>query len=155
MVEKRSLRSNKSDSSSSTNGEKAKASSQAKPTPARTTSTKGKAATSKSATSSTALSDAADGARSNGIKPRENGVNGTDDVEMGDIPADVAKQTEDGKSKEGEDEMVVVVPPSKSAKLAGDAGEIDEDVPMEGVQQPEAETSEEEKIDPIAKAISG
>ncbi|KAI9707185.1 MAG: 26S proteasome non-ATPase regulatory subunit [Candelina mexicana] len=155
MVEKRSLRSSKSDSSSSTNGEKAKSGSQSKPTPVRSTSTKGKTAASKSATPSTAPTESSEGTRPNGTTPKENGVNGTDDVEMGDLPADIVDQSAKEKGKEGEDEMVVVVPPSKGAKLAGDTEkEEDEDTTMGGVQPTKASTAEEGKVDPVAKAIS-
>ncbi len=75
---------------------------------------------------------------------------------MGDLPADIADEPEERKGKEGDDEMVVVVPPAKSAKLAGDAGkEEDGDIAMEGTQQTEAQTSEEDKVDPVARTISG
>lgn len=137
--ERRTLRSSK-DTSSSTNGEKARSNSQSsntkdKPVPTRTTSSKGKTPAGK-----------ADKPHANG-GPVENGVNGTEDIDMVD----------DGPEKvhNGEEEMTVVVPPSKSSKLAGEPGKDAEgDVPMDGAEK-SAVAPTEEPIDPKVKAVTG
>jgi len=91
----------------------------------------------------------------NGTEPIENGVNGADDVEMGD---DTSKSTEKPKAareKDGDESMTVVVPPSKSSKLVADVGKnLESDTAMDVVEQSNAETPDE-RIDPKAKAILG
>lgn len=75
--------------------------------------------------------------------PRENGVNGSEDVEMGDD--DVNESTK--RDKDGDDEMTVVVPPSKTSKSGG------EDVTMEGTEGDESKQSEQQ-VDPVEKAAA-
>lgn len=141
MPERRSLRSNnKSDASSSANGEKARSNSQssgakdkAAPT-TRATANKAKAAPAKKGAAKGA-SDAGmgedDKSHVNGSKSTENGVNGSEDVEM---------------------EEDTAVPPTKGSKSSDKPGnEKDGDVAMDGTEDDAAEA--EPEIDPTTKAI--
>jgi 26S proteasome regulatory subunit N3 len=90
----------------------------------------------------------------NGSDPVENGVNGTKDVEMKDDAPTTLKGGKGKKAKEGEEEMTVVVPPSKGSKLSvPPPKDGDGDVAMD-----RSETTEEDagavKEDPVAKAVS-
>jgi 26S proteasome regulatory subunit N3 len=69
-----------------------------------------------------------------------NGVRGNKDVEM----KDSAKSKGKKPAKDGEDELTVVVPPSKASKQA--SADADGDVSMDG---------EEEKVDPVAQTVAG
>jgi 26S proteasome regulatory subunit N3 len=92
----------------------------------------------------------------NGTDPVENGVNGTKDVEMKDDALNPLKGGKAKKPKEGEDEMTVVVPPSKGSKLsAPPPKDNDGDVSMDGSEEASGEDSGAPKVDPVAKAISG
>ncbi|RDL33862.1 uncharacterized protein BP5553_08230 [Venustampulla echinocandica] len=89
----------------------------------------------------------------NGNDPVENGINGTKDVEMKDDAPAPLKGGKGKKVKEGDEEMTVVVPPSKGSKLSSfTKKDNDGDVAMG-----EEETSGEDgavKVDPVAKAVS-
>ncbi len=63
------------------------------------------------------------------------------------------KKTKKGASKDGDEEMTVVVPPSKQAKkLSSSPGDADgEDVAMDDGDRSENET----KIDPVAQTVTG
>lgn len=92
----------------------------------------------------------------NGTDPVENGVNGTKDVEMKDDPPNPLKGGKGKKAKEGDDEMTVVVPPSKGSKLSAPPLEDnDGDVAMDGSEQTNGEDTGAPKVDPVVKAISG
>lgn len=155
--ERRNLRSSK-ETSSQTNGEKARSDSQSssskdKPVPTRATSSKGKAIPPKKAMTNSAKDGSEDKPQTNGNGPIENGVNGTEDVDMADDSAVAVKV---GTGKDGEDEMVLVVPPPKSSKLSGEPGKDGEgDVAMENTEHAETGQPESEKIDPKIKAVSG
>ena len=83
----------------------------------------------------------------------ENGVNGSEDVEMVDDGQELVKP---GINKEGDDEMTVVVPPPKGTKLSGDPNPDEEgDIVMENAEKNEIDLSEAEKVDPKVKAITG
>lgn len=174
MVDKRSLRSSKPDqpssSAPSTNGDNGKAAASNKSAPTRTASTRAKSTTAKKGPIAASDKDAADDTtnnnghhRSNGVDPIENGVNGSsDDVEMGDEASDAVDKSKSNsipgkKDKDGDDEMTVVVPPPNSSKLVGRNGPDDgDDVVMEGVEKTVPTTEEEEeKVDPVAKAVAG
>ncbi|KAI2821367.1 hypothetical protein CBS63078_6164 [Aspergillus niger] len=140
-AERRSLRSNsKSDTSSSANGEKGRSTSQSsssnkdKPAPTRAAANKAKAAsTTKGAssnnTANSGMGEQRDQPRANGSDPTENGVNGSEDVEMGEDTA---------------------VPPTKGSRLSGEKGTDKEgDVAMEGDEGEDAEP----EVDPKTKAI--
>ncbi|KFA51115.1 hypothetical protein S40293_04743 [Stachybotrys chartarum IBT 40293] len=78
-----------------------------------------------------------------GKTPNSNGkgnvVRGNKDVEM----KDSAKSKGKKPAKDGEDELTVVVPPSKASKQA--SADADGDVSMDG---------EEEKVDPVAQTVA-
>ncbi|KAL8973328.1 MAG: hypothetical protein Q9183_000021 [Haloplaca sp. 2 TL-2023] len=148
--ERRNLRSNK-ETSSSTNGDNARSNSQSsgakdKPVPTRSTSSKTKAAASKKATGS----ETGGSPQTNGSEPVENGVNGTEDVDMDDD--DHGPMNAD---KEPDEEMTVVVPPLKGSKLSGEQGKDPQgDIAMESLGQPESGTKETEEVDPKVKAAT-
>ncbi|KAL9004578.1 MAG: hypothetical protein Q9188_002623 [Gyalolechia gomerana] len=151
--ERRNLRSNK-DTPSSTNGEKARSNSQSsnakdKPVPTRSTSSRSKNSSSKKSTSSGKESTGSK-QQTNGTDPVENGVNGTEDVDMVDEGHEQEKA-----NGEADEEMTVVVPPSKNPKLSSGHGKDPEgDNMMDDSEQPEPGPEEAEKIDPMAKAVS-
>jgi 26S proteasome regulatory subunit N3 len=170
-VERRSLRSNsKSDTSSSTNGEKARSNSQnstsnkdkAAPT-TRSAANKAKTAPAKKGAAKSAgssnNSNAGDKPHTNGSDPVENGVNGVEDVEMEeDTAGGPTSSIQTNKDHDG-DEMTVVVPPSKGSRLSGQPGQDnkkdeEEDVAMEGAEEKGAEETVPE-IDPRTKAVQG
>ncbi|UDD62904.1 hypothetical protein AFCA_010203 [Aspergillus flavus] len=140
-AERRSLRSNsKSDGSSSANGEKARSTSQnsssnkdkVAPTRATASKTKSTKAASSNNTSNSGMGEQRDQPCTNGSEPTENGLNGSEDVEMGEDTA---------------------VPPTKGSRLSGDKGQDQEgDVAMEGAEGDETQKPEPE-VDPRAKAI--
>ncbi|KOS42584.1 hypothetical protein ACN38_g6542 [Penicillium nordicum] len=156
-AERRSLRSNnKSDTSSSANGEKANSNSQGSgakdkaPTTraankAKSTPTKKDA---KGASNGSMKED--DQSHTNGSKSTENGVNGSEDVEMGEdtagAPTSSSNTSKDRKSNE---KMTVVVPPTKGSRSSG---KDKEDVTMEGAEGGDVENTEPE-VDPTTKAI--
>ena len=80
----------------------------------------------------------------------ENGINGTEDVDMVD---DGPEKVKLGTNKEGEDEMTVVVPPPKSSKLSGEPSKDEEgDIAMENTDKGDSISVE---LDPKAKAVAG
>ncbi|KAF9245532.1 hypothetical protein DTO027I6_9411 [Penicillium roqueforti] len=133
-AERRSLRSNnKSDTSSSANGEKANSNSQSPGAKDKAPTTRAAANKAKSAPAKKDAKGASNGnmgdddkSHTNGSKSTENGVNGSEDVEMGDT----------------------AVPPTKGSKSSGKDKE--DDVTMEGAE--DVETTEPE-VDPTTKAI--
>ena len=150
--ERRNLRSSK-ETSSSTNGEEPRSNSQSassnkdKPVPTRATSSKGKNLPTKKTSGKEASEDKP---QTNGTEPVENGINGTEDVDMVD---DGPEKVKVGTSTEGEDEMTVVVPPPKSSKLSGEPGKDDEgDVAMGNTDNTDVVSPE---LDPKAKAVAG
>ena len=164
-AERRSLRSNnKSDTSSSANGEKARSNSQsssakdkAAPT-TRAAANKTKSAPAKKAAAKGANNgmDEKEQSHVNGSKPTENGVNGSEDVEMGEDTAGAPTSSiNTRKDRNGDEKMTVVVPPAKGSRSSNNAGQDkDEDVTMEGAEEGDAQKTEPE-IDPTAKAIQG
>jgi 26S proteasome regulatory subunit N3 len=92
----------------------------------------------------------------NGGDPVENGVNGTKDVEMKDDAPAQLKGGKGKKVKEGEEEMTVVVPPSKGSKLSAPLQkDNDGDVAMDGSEEMNGEDVGAPKVDPVAKTVSG
>jgi 26S proteasome regulatory subunit N3 len=95
--------------------------------------------------------------RTNGTDPVENGINGTKDVEMKeDAPAPI-KGGKGKKVKDGsEEEMTVVVPPSKGSKLSAlPPADGDGDVLMDGSETTGEDKPAEVEVDPVEKAVSG
>lgn len=164
MPERRSLRSNnKSDTSSSTNGEKARSDSQNSPAKdkaaptTRAAANKAKAAPAKKGAAKGA-SDAGmgedDKSNVNGSKSTENGVNGSEDVEMEEDTAGAPTSSiNSSKNRNGDEKMTVVVPPTKGSKSEKSRQEKDGDVTMEGAEDADADA--EPEIDPTTKAIQG
>ncbi|GKZ71692.1 26S proteasome non-ATPase regulatory subunit [Aspergillus niger] len=162
-AERRSLRSNsKSDTSSSANGEKGRSTSQSsssnkdKPAPTRAAANKAKAAsTTKGAssnnTANSGMGEQRDQPRANGSDPTENGVNGSEDVEMGeDTAGGPTSSFNASQDRKGDEKMTVVVPPTKGSRLSGEKGTDKEgDVAMEGDEGEDAEP----EVDPKTKAI--
>ena len=92
----------------------------------------------------------------NGTDKVENGVNGTKDVEMKDDAPALLKGGKGKKTKEGDEEMTVVVPPSKGSKLSAiTPKETDGDVAMGGAEEGNDEDAGAVKVDPVVKAVSG
>ncbi|KAF7168258.1 hypothetical protein CNMCM5623_001301 [Aspergillus felis] len=155
-AERRSLRSNsKSDTSSSANGEKARSNSQSsssnkdKAAPNRAAASKAKSPT--PAASSNNVSNSGMGEQRD--QPHTNGVNGSEDIEMGeDTAGGPTSSFNTRKDRKGDEKMTVVVPPSKGSRLSEEKGQNqEEDVVMEAAetdsQKPESE------VDPRVKAI--
>lgn len=91
----------------------------------------------------------------NGEKKLENGINGTKDVEMKDDAPAPLKGGKGKKAKEGEEEMTVVVPPSKGSKAPVTPHKDPEgDVTMDGTEKVEGEDLAV-KVDPVAQAVAG
>ncbi|UDD62905.1 hypothetical protein AFCA_010203 [Aspergillus flavus] len=90
----------------------------------------------------------------NGSEPTENGLNGSEDVEMGEDTAGAPTSSFNAsKDRKGDEKMTVVVPPTKGSRLSGDKGQDQEgDVAMEGAEGDETQKPEPE-VDPRAKAI--
>lgn len=165
-AERRSLRSNnKSDTSSSANGEKAPSNSQSSSAKDKTTPTtraaanKTKTAPAKKGTTAKGANNGMeenDQAHSNGSKSTDNGVTGSEDVEMGEDTAGAPTSSLNArKNRSGDEKMTVVVPPAKGSKQStqGDQDK-DEDVSMEGANESDTEKTEPE-VDPKTKAIQG
>ncbi|KAK1146638.1 26S proteasome non-ATPase regulatory subunit [Aspergillus melleus] len=163
-AERRSLRSNsKSDTSSSANGDKGRSTSQSsssnKDKPALTRAAANKAKSSKAASSNNSASNSGMGEQreqpqTNGSDPTKNGVNGAEDVEMGeDTAGGPTSSFNASKDRQGDEKMTVVVPPTKGSRLSGDKGQDQEgDVAMEGAEGDESQNPESE-VDPKTKAI--
>lgn len=149
--ERRTLRSGKE--TSSTNGEEPRSNSQNsssnkdKPVPTRATSSKGKSLATKKTPGKEASEDKP---QTNGTEPVENGINGTEDIDMVD---DGPEKVKVGTSNEGEDEITVVVPPPKSSKLSGEPSKDEEgDVAMENTDKSHGISP---GLDPTAKTVAG
>jgi 26S proteasome regulatory subunit N3 len=92
----------------------------------------------------------------NGTDPIENGVNGTEDIEMEEDSSKPSGRTKSSKDKDGDEEMTVVVPPPKASKLSGASQKDDEgDIAMNGAAEVEAKESVEQEEDPKNKAVAG
>ncbi|KAI9928009.1 26S proteasome non-ATPase regulatory subunit [Aspergillus wentii] len=165
-AERRSLRSNsKSDTSSSANGDKAHSNSQSstsnkdKPAPTRAAANKAKSAPTKKGAATNNASNSGMGERdqphTNGSDKVENGVNGSEDVEMGeDTAGGPTSSFNNSKDRKGDEKMTVVVPPTKGSRLSGDQGQDKEgDVTMDG--EDEESHKPESEVDPKVKAIQG
>lgn len=90
----------------------------------------------------------------NGTGPAKSGVNGGKDIEMKDDAQSSLKAAKGKKAKEGEDEMTVVVPPSKGSKLSAPSRNDETDDVAMGEATDDAEKAEEVKEDPVAKTVS-
>jgi len=159
MPERRSLRSNKSDTAPSTNGDKATSTSQTsgstkdKPRPARSTSSRSKSFSNKKGITAGAKDTSGDSPHLNGSDPTENGVDSVNDPKADSEPANSTAIKKSGNDKDGDEEMTVVVPPPKVSKLSDSAKKDDEgDIAMNGLDDSESKT-QEDAAEPHAKAI--
>jgi 26S proteasome regulatory subunit N3 len=93
----------------------------------------------------------------NGNDPVENGINGTKDIEMKEDAPSPMKGGKGKKVKDGQDEeMTVVVPPSKGSKPSVSLpADKDGDVVMDGPDKTGDDSPVEETVDPVTKAITG
>ena len=92
----------------------------------------------------------------NGTDPLENGVNGTEDAEMEDKHMNEANPSKSGKDQDGDEEMTVVVPPSKNSKATNKPQrDGDGDVAMDVDDKTSAEESSVDVVDPRTKTIAG
>jgi hypothetical protein len=82
--------------------------------------------------------------------PAQNGVNGSDDVEMNETSK---KGTKSSKDKDGDSDMTVVVPPSKGSNTPSIPSKATEADLQNGAADGEEET--EVPVDPQEKAIEG
>ncbi|KJK67701.1 Proteasome regulatory subunit C-terminal [Aspergillus parasiticus SU-1] len=124
------------------------------PTRATASKTKSTKAASSNNTSNSGMGEQRDQPRTNGSEPTENGLNGSEDVEMGEDTAGAPTSSFNAsKDRKGDEKMTVVVPPTKGSRLSGDKGQDQEgDVAMEGAEGDESQKPEPE-VDPRAKAI--
>lgn len=87
----------------------------------------------------------------NGKEPVENGgYPGSKDIEMKDDSSLKGKGKKSLKDKDGDEEMTVVVPPSKKQSSQPPSNDADGDVNMD-----ESEQDAEAKVDPVVQAVSG
>ena len=93
-----------------------------------------------------------DKAQQNGSRPTQNGVDGSDDVEMKDGSQNTKKGAKGGKDKDGDSDMTVIVPPSKTPTAPSKATEADL---TNGATEGNEEDEAEEEVDPQQKAIEG
>jgi 26S proteasome regulatory subunit N3 len=155
MPERRSLRSNNKPDA---NGDKARSNAQkdtAAPTTRAAAAKQAKSAPAKKGAKGASNKDSGENEHLNG-NPVENGVNGSEDVEMGEDTAGAPPSSHNtSKDRKGNEKMTVVVPPTKGSKSSGKAGQDkEEDVTMEGAEDGDAEKTEPE-VDPTTKAIQG
>ncbi|KAJ5124707.1 Winged helix-turn-helix transcription repressor DNA-binding [Penicillium bovifimosum] len=149
-AERRSLRSNNKSDSSSTNGEKANSTA---PT-TRAAANKAKSAPTKKDAKGASNDNMGedDQSHKDGSKSTKNGVNGSEDVEMGEGTAGAPTSSSNASKGRKNDKMTVVVPPTKGSRSSGKDKE--EDVTMDGAEDGDAENTEPE-VDPTTKAIQG
>jgi hypothetical protein len=159
-TERRNLRSNKPDASSPTDGDKPRSNSSGSSNKkdrlshTRAASSRSKSISKKGVTS-LGKEMSGDKEKINGGGPAENGVNGTDDVEMTEESSKPGQNVKPGKD-EGDEEMTVVVPPSKVSKSIGSSGqEKDADVAMNGTPGADDAIPEAPEEDPKEKAVTG
>ncbi|KAK2853276.1 hypothetical protein FQN49_005232 [Arthroderma sp. PD_2] len=157
-TEKRTLRSNRSDASA--NGDKPRSNSQSsssnkdKPAPTRSAASRGKAAPARKPASGSKKAAPGDSSQSKGSDPVENGVNGAEDVQMSEehMNGSVSPKQHD-RDDEGDEEMTVVVPPSKASRLSGEPDKNRSETKMD-IDQEEDGQQADEVVDPVEKAQS-
>jgi 26S proteasome regulatory subunit N3 len=90
--------------------------------------------------------------QTNGQDQQNDSVNGAEDVEMNDGSSKPSKGTKSGK--DGDEEMTVVVPPSKKTAPAPGKDPKSKDA-ANGASEEADEAAKEPEIDPREKAING
>ena len=91
----------------------------------------------------------------NGGDPKKDEVNGTEDIEMTEEGSKPKKNVTAGKGKDGEDEMTVVVPPSRSSKTPPTGSKDAEMDDTTDVTAKADGVSPDPPLDPKEKAITG
>lgn len=91
--------------------------------------------------------------QTNGKDQTNDNATGTDDVEMNDGTSKPSKTGKSGKDKDGDDEMTVVVPPSKNTSSSGK--DLQSSTAVNGATEESDESSKEPDVDPREKAING
>src|SRR5271170_4458320 len=159
-TERRNLRSNKPDASSPADGDKPRSNSSGssnkkdRPSHTRAASSRSKSISKKGVTS-LGKEMSGDKEKINGGGPAENGINGAEDVEMTEESSKPAQNVKPGKDKDGDEEMTVVVPPSKVSKTTGSSGqEKDADVAMNGTPDADDAIPKALEVDPKEKAVT-
>ncbi|KIX00965.1 uncharacterized protein Z518_10031 [Rhinocladiella mackenziei CBS 650.93] len=158
-TERRNLRSNKSNRTSPPEVEKAKnkpsTSNTKKDTTSSTQSTSSRSrSTSKKDPTSLAGDMSGDKPHLNGTDPAENGINGSEDAEMQEESQHSKKSSKPGKDKDGDDEMTVVVPPSKGSTPPSVPEKATKADLTNGAVDEDAADPSEAQVDPQDKAIS-
>ncbi|EXJ90021.1 26S proteasome regulatory subunit N3 [Capronia epimyces CBS 606.96] len=91
--------------------------------------------------------------RPNGTDPAENGIDGSEDIEMKE-ESQTGKKSSKLKDKDGDDEMTVVVPPSKGSHAPSAPEKSTEADLKNGALNGDAENASEAQVDPQEKVIS-
>jgi 26S proteasome regulatory subunit N3 len=92
--------------------------------------------------------------RTNSTDPVENGISGTKDIEMKEDAASI-KSGKGKKIKDGDEEMTVVLPPSKSVTIsAPPPADQDGDAIMDDSEKIRDDQPAEHEVNLIAKALS-
>lgn len=92
----------------------------------------------------------------NGTGPNQNRVNGTEDINMTEETTKSTKGGKTGKEKEGDEEMTVVVPPSKSSTTPNGTDQSkDGDLVMNSAADGNDQQKSEPSLDPKEKAVLG
>lgn len=150
-AEKRTLRSNRSDASA--DGEKPRSNSQSsssnkdKAAPTRSAASRGKAAPARKPASGSKK------ATPEGSDAVENGVNGPEDVQMSEEHLNGSVSPKQRDDNDGDEEMTVVVPPSKASRLSGEPEKSRSESKMDTDQ--DEDVQQDEVVDPAEKAKSG
>ena len=163
-AERRPVRSNKSDGASSTNDKKSHSrktsssstTSKDRPVPTRSTSSRSKSI-SKTKGGISAAKDMSGDKKTqvNGTDQLENGIEEQEDVEMKQDDLKKVGKAMVGKDKNGDEEMTVVVPPSKSEQIGGASSNgQDEDAVMNGTGEEGTEVASGVVVDHQANAVS-
>ncbi|EFE41311.1 hypothetical protein TRV_03959 [Trichophyton verrucosum HKI 0517] len=147
-AEKRTLRSNRSDASA--DGEKPRSNSQSsssnkdKAAPTRSAASRGKAAPARKPASGSKK------ATPEGSDVVENGVNGPEDAQMSEEHLNGSVSPKQRDDNDGDEEMTVVVPPSKASRLSGEPEKSRNESKMDTDQ--DEDVQQDEVVDPAEKA---
>ena len=88
--------------------------------------------------------------------PLENGIHTSEDVDMSDDTSKAPKKLKSGEDNDGDEEMTVVVPPSKGSKASEQALEdVEDDITMKMATEAEDQSAGDSVVDHRARAIAG
>lgn len=93
--------------------------------------------------------------RLNGTDPAENGINDSEDIEMREESQNSKKGSKPNKDKDGDDEMTVVVPPTKGPNAPSAPEKPTEADLKNGAANGDGASDSEARVDPQEKVISG